>query len=164
MNRFKPHIYIIPEDDCDRQLANGFVDYGRVSSQVKVMPPAGGWSFVLKKFTQEYVDVLRKDKQGQEGYVILLIDFDGKYDARRKHFEESIPEDLKHRVFVVGAKETPEILRQQLQLGKGFEPIGTQLAEECFSQNFSMWDHDHLAHNAAERARMVNTIRSILFS
>ncbi len=135
MNRYVPHIYIIPEDDCDRQLANGFVKHDQVKdTRVKVMPPAGGWSFVLKIFEQEYVDMLRKDKHGQEGYVVMLVDFDGNYVARRKDFEDSIPEDLKPRVFVVGAKETPETLRQEL--GKSFEQIGMQLADECFPEIF----------------------------
>ena len=45
VNKAKPHLYVIPEDDADRQIAKGFVLHGRVDERrVQVVEPAGGWS------------------------------------------------------------------------------------------------------------------------
>ena len=44
MNKYAPHVYIIPEDDRDRQIAEGFVNHHEVDDRrIQVMPPAGGW-------------------------------------------------------------------------------------------------------------------------
>ncbi len=81
MNKYAKHVYVIPEDDCDRQLAVGFVDHFSVATnRVQVMPPAGGWSEVLDTFKTEYVRRLHDDPLG---HVVLLIDFDGRYADRR---------------------------------------------------------------------------------
>jgi len=45
VNRYRPHIYILPEDDANRQLANGFV-FNTDSSQVHTLTEAGGWTHV----------------------------------------------------------------------------------------------------------------------
>jgi hypothetical protein len=162
MNRYAPHVYIIPEDDCDRQLANGFVLHDQVKSpRVQVREPAGGWREVIKIFEAEYIHLLHADRKDQEGYVVMLIDFDGYYDDRRKEFEDAIPSDLKQRVFVVGSKLTPEDLKKQL--GKNYEQIGLLLADDCFGGTLTTWNHDHLKHNDPDRLRLVNIVKSILF-
>ena len=162
MTRYGPHIYIVPEDDRDRQLANGFVLHDQVTTtRVQVTEPAGGWREVLKVFVTEYIHLLREDQPGHLGYVVMLIDFDGCYEDRRKEFDNAIPQDLKQRVFVVGPKETPEKLKGQL--GRTYEKIGLQLADECFSQKIALWDHEHLKHNGPDRDRMLSTVRPILF-
>jgi hypothetical protein len=52
MNRYTDHLYVIPEDDRDRQLAVGFRDHDQVkTSRMQLMPPAGGWWNVLATFT-----------------------------------------------------------------------------------------------------------------
>lgn len=69
MNRFAPHVYVIPEDDRDRQLADGFWQHDQVkTSRMKVVEPAGGWNEVLKKFQTEYINLLR---QYPLGHVIM---------------------------------------------------------------------------------------------
>src|SRR5258708_1638665 len=123
VNKFKPHVLIIPEDHADEQIVNGFVLHDQVKN-LDVDRPAAGWSGVLAKFQIELVPYLNKYKEGR---AILLIDFDNKYQDRRDHFEKAIPGDLKDRVFVLGVKATPEVLKQSL--GKDFETIGKELAE-----------------------------------
>jgi hypothetical protein len=57
VNRDKPHVYVLPEDDANRQLANGFfaeVDWNR-QRQMQVLPPAGGWIEVLNRFKLTYI-------------------------------------------------------------------------------------------------------------
>jgi hypothetical protein len=160
MNRYADHLYIIPEDDCDRQLADGFVLHDQVNSpRIQVMPPAGGWGDVIKKFQTEYVKHLR---QYPHGRVVMLIDFDGEYSNRRAHFDNEIPADLKNRVFVVGARLTPEELKQAL--GKSFEEIGKSLADACFKGVDGDWGHDHLKHNDPDRNRLFLSVKSFLFT
>lgn len=159
MNRYTDHVYVIPEDDCDRQLADGFVLHDQVNaSRIQVMPPAGGWANVLKKFQAEYVKRLRQDSFGR---VVLLIDFDGEYGSRRPHFDSEIPPDLKDRVFVIGARETPEELKGAI--GKGFEDIGRSLADACFNGVEGDWAHDHLKHNGPDRHRLIQHVKPFLF-
>src|SRR5262245_17125751 len=101
MGMFPPHVYVIPEDRADEQLANGFVQYpGPLDvRRISVENPAGGWRHVLKVFEDEYIDLLRRNSND---HVVMLIDFDGYYEERRKEFEAAIPGDLKDRVFVIG--------------------------------------------------------------
>ena len=159
MNRYKPHVYLVPEDDCDRQLADGFVLHDQVNApQVKVLPPPGGWGEVLKTFQKEYVKNLREYPQG---HVVMIIDYDGDYVDRRDIFEKAIPDDLRLRVFVIGAIHTPEDLKKAL--GRNLERIGEDLAEECFSGSDVLWTHEQLKHNDPDRDRLMQIVRPILF-
>jgi hypothetical protein len=45
VNKYKPHIYVLPEDDANRQIANGFLLHESVDSRsIQVMPTTGGWT------------------------------------------------------------------------------------------------------------------------
>jgi len=159
MNRYADHIYVIPEDDRDRQLADGFILHDQVKTpRIQVMPPAGGWREVLKEFTTEYVQRLRKYGKG---HVVLLIDFDGDYDNRRMVFDLEIPTDLKDRVFVIGPSLTPEDPKRAM--GKNFEQIGKDLAEDCFVGTETTWNHPHLVHNDPDRRKLADFIKKFLF-
>jgi len=44
INKFKPHILVLPEDDANRQIANGFIQALNVNERaIQVMPNADGW-------------------------------------------------------------------------------------------------------------------------
>lgn len=159
MNKYENHVYLIPEDDADRQIANGFVDHPQIrDARIKVMSPAGGWRGVLQTFQAEYVRLLR---DYPKGHVVMLIDYDGRFEARRAEFEQATPEGIRARVFVVGSKTEPERLKNEL--GKHYEEIGFSLAAECAAGVAELWSHDHLRHNDADRLRMIQTIRPFLF-
>ena len=159
VNKFLPHVFVVPEDRADEELANGFVQHDQVDGrQVQVLRPADGWSGVLDKFTTQYIPYLRNHSKG---YVILLIDFDSKYDDRRDQFKKAVPVELENRVFVVGCKETPELLRQAL--GESLEDIGRSLADDCYKGTVDVWGHDHLKHNEPDRMQLVKMVKSILF-
>jgi hypothetical protein len=159
MNKYAPHVYVIPEDDADRQIANGFVLHHKVDARrIMVMPLAGGWGNVLRTFRDEYIKTLRDNPQA---HVVMLIDFDGDFQGRRARFEQEIPEDLKARVFVVGPKDTPETLKSAVK--KNFADIGNCLANDCDAGNTAYWDHEQLQHNDAERQRLVQTVKPFLF-
>lgn len=60
-NRHRPHVLVLPEDDANRELANGFhlqIDLTR-QRQMQVLPVAGGWNEVLKRFKSEHVRASR---------------------------------------------------------------------------------------------------------
>lgn len=126
--------------------------------RMQVMPPAGGWREVLKEFKTEYVKRLREDSKG---HVVLLIDFGGDYSNRRREFEQEIPDDLKPRVFVIGASHTPEDLKKAI--GKSFEQIGRDLADDCFAGTETTWSHPQLKHNDPERQKLVGSLKKFLF-
>jgi len=156
---YPPHIFVIPGDDANRQLAGGFILHDQVDARrVDVKTPARGWRHVLEIFTDVYIKILVQHRQD---HVVMLIDFDGDYDARRAEFEKAIPEDLKSRGFVVGPKQNPEILTNKL--GKSLERIGLSLAHDCFSGPDSVWGHEQLGHNDADLKRPVEVVRPILF-
>ena len=92
MNKYAPHVYVIPEDDADRQIADGFVLHPRVKdARIQVVPPAGGWSKVLKTFRDEYIPKLRNYP---DTHVVMLIDFDDQVEKRKADFEQEIPADV----------------------------------------------------------------------
>jgi hypothetical protein len=159
MNRYVPHVYVIPEDDRDRQIAEGFVLHHEVDARrIQVMPPARGWRNVLNTFQDEYIQPLRNYPQA---HVVMLIDFDGQIDARRAQFEQAIPDDVKVRVFVVGSKNDPETLKRAPTVN--FEEIGKSLANDCATGTAEHWDHEQLHHNDAERQRLVQAVKPFLF-
>ena len=159
MNRYAPHVYVIPEDARNEQIANGFVGHHQVKHmRVKVMPPAGGWSRVLETFRDEYISKLR---DYPDAHVVMLIDFDDEVENRKAKFEEQIPEEFKNRVFVVGSKHDPETLKKARKIG--FEEIGKSLADDCDANTAELWDHEQLQHNDAERQRLVQIVKPFLF-
>jgi hypothetical protein len=154
VNKYKPHVFVIPEDDADRQIADGFVLHPRVTRQVQVVAPAGGWARLLDTFKKEYVPLL----QNAHTHVVMIVDFDGNVAVRRLHFEAEVPEPLRARVFVIGPRDTPESLRQSL--GKSYEDIGRSLADDCDGDRTGTWDHELLKHNEVDRLRLLQTVKS----
>jgi hypothetical protein len=160
MNKYAPHVYVIPEDDADRQIADGFVNHHQVKdTRIQVVPPAGGWAKVLKTFQDEYIPRLR---DYPTGHVVMLIDFDDQVEKRKTDFEKAIPTDLKTRVFVIGSKNTPEILKKEARK-KTFEEIGEELAGDCAAGTALLWGHEQLSHNEVDRQRLFDTVKPFLF-
>lgn len=162
VNRHRPHVLILPEDDANRQIAKGF-ELG-ISPQkmrsIQVLNSSGGWPKVRKEFIDKHADDLLRYPQF---HLILLIDFDQQGDDRRKKFTDFFPEGVRERVYVLGTSSEPENLRKELQARKSLENIGTTLADECRTGEYALWNHGHLLHNAGERARLATVVRSILF-
>jgi hypothetical protein len=43
LNKHKPHLIVLPEDDANRQIANGFINSSNVNQRaIQVLPPVGG--------------------------------------------------------------------------------------------------------------------------
>jgi hypothetical protein len=158
-NKDQPHVLVLPEDDANRQLAEGFhqqVDFNRYR-QMQVLPVAGGWIEVLNRFASDHI-------QGMDRYshrfMVLLIDFDrdlGRLDTAKTR----IPDHLTERVFILGALTEPERLKQA-KLGS-YENLGSQLAQDCRDDSYATWRHDLLRHNEPELDRLREHVRPILF-
>jgi hypothetical protein len=159
VNKRQPHIFVLPEDGANRQLARGFqleVDWTG-QRQMQVLEEAGGWMAVLERFDSDHVDGMKSNAQR---FMVLLIDLDGK-QARLQDVKGKIPVHLTDRVFVLGTLSEPEALKSA---GLGtYEMIGKAMAQNCREETDTIWGHDLLRHNAGELARMRERVRPILF-
>ena len=156
VNKYRPHIFVLPEDDADRQLANGFI-LGLPTRQVQVLPEAGGWEVVLNSFHSDHVDGMDLN---ENRFMVLLIDFDGHPD-RLRYAKGRIPEHLTDRVFILGALGEPEDLKRA-NLGS-YEKIGSDMAADCRDGTEHTWGHKLLQHNAGELDRLCKRVGAILF-
>ncbi len=159
VNKDRPHVYVLPEDDANRQMANGFLlDPSIKLRNIEVLRPARGWPRVLDSFLNDHVPALRNNPLR---HLVLLIDFDGRVDERTKHFVGQFPADVQDRVFLLGTSSEPEPLRKRC--GDSLENVGKALAAECYRNETSLWNHPLLAHNEAERTRLNAKVKSLLF-
>lgn len=149
-------MFVLPEDDANRQLAVGFVlDISpQRSGQIKILPVAGGWTKVRDGF-------LSNEVRGMETYpqrhMVLLIDFD-KSPTRLADVTKGVPEHLRARVFILGVWSEPEDLKSVSK-----EKIGKALAQDCRDETALAWNHELLRHNEDERGRLRLCVRPILF-
>jgi len=158
VNRHLPHVLVLPEDDANRQLANGFVLDQAVSTRsIQVLEVAGGWNKVLECFLSDHVPRM---VSYPNRHMVLLIDFDGQV-GRLSQVRASIPEPLAERVYILGALNEPEDLKKA---GLGdYETIGLAMARDCREETSKTWDHALLRHNAGELDRLRERVRPILF-
>lgn len=156
-NNYADHLHVLPEDDANRQIANGFSQHICVRLRsMQVLPVTRGCFKAWNRLIDDHVGHLRKYKCRR---LLVLVDFDDdatKYDVKRSQ----IPADVADRIFVLGVLKEPENLRQQL--GKGYEDIGEALAEECLDGRWELWQHDLLRHNLDEARRLAADLRSVL--
>ena len=159
VNRYKPHVWVVPEDDACRQLANGFVLHPSLDAiPIDIKPAAGGWPKVLTKLSREYIIGLRDYALR---HLVLLIDFDNNVEERTKHFREQFPKDLYGRIYLLGSRSAPEPLRRDF--GQSFEKIGQLLADDCANKTNASWGNELLRHNIPELDRLTTSVRNILF-
>lgn len=158
VNKHRPHVLIVPEDDANRQIANGFVMHHRLVAgrQVQILPIEGGWSKVLARLVLMQSEM----KTYSQRQVVALVDFDERLE-RRQEFMQKLEPSLHDRMFVLGTKSEPEALRQQ-GLGS-YEVIGKALAEDCVNRTSNAWAHPLLSHNTNEIRRMQSNIVPVLF-
>ena len=124
-DKHQPHVLVLPEDDANRQLANGFLLDQSVSiRRIHVLPVAGGWRKVLNSFESEHV---REMDRYSKRFMVLLIDFDG-HEDRLAYAKSVVPVRLIDRVAVLGVLTEPEDLKKA---GFGsYETIGMALAKD----------------------------------
>lgn len=160
VNKYQPHVFVLPEDDANRQIANGFVLNSNVNERaIQILPIAGVWRKVVENFQENHAFEMRKFS-GRT--IVLLVDFDEDCENRLSYIKEQIPEDLKNRVFVLGVLSEPEKLKSSLG-GKNFEYIGETLAKDCSNNTNELWGHALLKHNKTELDRAIESIKPFLF-
>jgi hypothetical protein len=137
VNKYQSHVLVLPEDDANRQLANGFLlDPSLLIRQIQVLGVAGGWEGVLDRFKREHVPEMHKYPHR---FMVLLVDFDAD-KGRLDQAKSVIPEQLIDRVFVLGAWTEPEPLKSA-NLGS-YETIGMAMAKDCREETDTTWGHD----------------------
>lgn len=158
MNEEVDHVYVLPEDDANHRIANGFLlDPLLDQRRIQVLPNAGGWTHVRDEFEKTHRAKMEKNHCR---HMVLLVDFDEK-DDRLTELKKDIPVELMNRVLVLGAWSEPEALRQA---GLGtYDDIGEKLAQDCRENTNSAWAHPLLQHNAEELRRMTPILKPILF-
>ncbi|MDQ2732678.1 MAG: hypothetical protein M3Y56_13550 [Armatimonadota bacterium] len=157
-NKYLPHVYVLPEDDANGNIADGFeLHLPRGSRRFQVLPSAGGWVRVLEEFDKTYRVEMEKYPYR---HMVLLIDFD-EQDDRLIQIKKVIPYELANRVFVLGVWSEPEALKRA---GLGtYEAIGLKLAQDCRDSTNVTWNHELLQHNSEELRRMTPVLKPILF-
>ena len=159
VNKYQPHVLVLPEDDANRQLAESFhlQVVGYRLRQIQVLEEAGGWTKLLERFKKDQVVGMNRYPQR---FMVLLIDLDGHLE-RLSQAKAEIPNDLTERVFILGALTRPEALKQA-GLGSP-EEIGLAMAKDCREGTDTIWGHDLLRHNVPELERLLPLVRPILF-
>jgi hypothetical protein len=161
VNKYNKHILVLPEDDANRQIANGFLlDPNLNDSAIQILPPLGGWTKVLNFFKDNHVSGMYKYK---DRMMLLLVDFD-QDEKRLGNIKNKIPDDLKERVFVLGVQSEPENLKKNIANLNTFEDIGKNLAQDCVNETDKIWGHDLLKHNRNELDRMISSVKPFLFN
>src|ERR1039457_1878906 len=156
VNKYLPHVYVLPEDDANRQMANGFLLDRSVSTRkIQVLEEAGGWNEVIERFCSVYASEMERY---QTRFMILLIDLDNKPD-RLAQAKNRIPQHLADRVFILGALTEPEDLRGDLG---SYEKIGLDAAHNCREDGTGIWAHELLCHHILELERLRAKVRPFL--
>lgn len=159
VNVYRPHVIVLPEDDANREIVNGFLlDPSLQIRAIQVLPVAGGWVKVRTEFVASHTQQLRKYPAR---HLVLLIDFDGHEACRRESFLEVIPSDVRERVYLLGTRDEPEPLRQEC--GISLENVGGQLAHSCARGEVGLWGHMMLQHNQDEVDRLIQNVKPFLF-
>ena len=111
-SKYREQVWVLPEDDANRQIAQGFTLEAAVKERnIHVLPPAGGWTAIRDGFEREHNRELLKYP---ECLVVLLVDFDEKGEERRENVLSGVSAGLKDRVFVLGARDGPSAAPQAL--------------------------------------------------
>ena len=161
VNCYRPHVLVLPEDDANRQIANGFLLEPRLKTRcIQILPIAGGWPKIRDNFQSQHIALLERYP---DRYLVLIVDFDTYIDKRAAKVLGIFPEGLRSRVFIIGTRDNPEVFSRLC--GMSLESIGAKLASECGDGNCSgLWAHPDLEHNAIELQRLVTAVRPMLFN
>lgn len=160
INKYKHHVLVVPEDDANRQLANGFLLQSSSMDHrvIYICPIANGWRKILDSLENTHIeDLIRYPLR----HLVLLFDFDNKVEERTKMFHEKIPQNVLDRVYLLGTSDEPEKLRTTL--GNSLEKIGKDLSTSCEHSDTELWSNPMLKHNEAELERLVKSVKPFLF-
>lgn len=162
INNYRDHLLILPEDDHNRHVINGFLMNvnGRFTQPLK---NAGGWKKALDTIQDQ--TVINELKKYSRRHYLITIDFDTHIDERTSYYRglvDNLPQSVGDRIYLLGTFDEPKDLKAAC--GLNLEDIGKQLAQDCpLAPTHGLWSHEHLRHNAAELERLVAQVRPFLF-
>lgn len=157
MNKFKPHLFIVPEDDADRQIAVGFQMHLEAKGEMQIVDVARGWLKVVGVIKDEYVPLL---KNNLNSHVLGIIDCDKDADRIAGQLE-NFPEDIRNRIFLLGVNENPQEFKRSAKMH--FAEIGEKLADECYKDELDLWNHEMLSYSSSEALRAKDVLRELVF-
>lgn len=159
INKYRAHLLVLPEDDSNRQIANGFILNPALNQRaIQILPVVGGWTKVVNEFINTHVNEMIKYSERR---MVLLVDFDHQAKQRLHGIKNGIPEQINDRVFVLGTFSEPESLKTDLN--QSFENIGKALSKDCADDTRTVWNHALLKHNQSELKRMIKRVKPFLF-
>ena len=153
VNRHQKHILVLPEDDANKDIVNGFVLDWNKEIGLRICPVARGWVHAFSDFSRNYLPDIRNYPECR---FVILIDFDNQFQDRWGRFCELVPEELKDRVFLLGCTNEPEDVRRGQKTT--FEGIGKMLAEDCNRGTRTQWNRDAFKHNIPELDRLKQSL------
>jgi hypothetical protein len=156
-NSHKPHVLVLAEDEPYRKLAAGFVDHHDIKSVIRA-EVCGGWTSVFDQARQE----IRQMHKFKERILVLLMDFDRNYEARKQRLDEIVPPDLKDRVFLLGANVESEDLKRNFQSSSHFN-VGKKIADACVRSPVVLSETPQLTNSIQEMRRLRSKVENFLF-
>lgn len=158
INKYRPHVLLLPEDEANNEIVNGFLLDTRLDLRViQALEVAGGWTHVRDRFQSDHINAMVRFPHRT---MVLLVDFDERED-RMSEMTKVIPPELTDRVFVIGVKTEPEELKKTKF--SSLEVVGKGLAQDCAEDTNVFWSHDLLVHNFAELTRLRAKVQPFLF-
>lgn len=155
-NKYNSHLWIIPEDEEDAQIIRGFLLNHNINQRkVQLRPLANGWPKAV-----ELINNMELSKY-QGRHLVLVIDFDNDFSNRFEEIQGKIDNDIKNRVYILGAKKEPKNLKNSLK--KNLETIGKDIAAECENNSHDWLTDEMLKHNKAEIIRLEQDVKPFLF-
>lgn len=160
-NKFRDHLVIVPEDQKNNDLINGFVNATSIASHAfQIQRIARGWINAVDSLQDMKLVSLPLRR------VLLVIDFDEKPESRNDQVHEKLSKFLTQneyeRVYLLGTRSEPEDFRSTLKMSP--EQVGAQLYLDCKTPQPGLWGHALFAHNLKTRARLIAEVLPFLIN
>ena len=133
MNKNKPHLVIVPEDEAWATLTRGFF-MARAEGNIKVDRTCGGYNKEMTHFKDK---LQPKMASNPNMHVLLLVDFDRKFASRMTNFTQLVYPDYNKRAFMVGCKDEIQNLNTEYGGGK-LEDLGQTMGNICLGDVTAM--------------------------
>ena len=116
VNKHKPHLVVYMEDNPYRDLVNGMKKLPNINDfNIDSKNPCGGWNKTLSKL-EENLNLINSN---ENMFVLLLMDFDNKFNERYSKFENILKEQTPEE------KTTEEILKDAKNLHEDLRNYGS---------------------------------------
>jgi hypothetical protein len=70
INKYQPHILVLPEDRANSEMATGFLLNSKLNERsIQVLPFVRGWKTVVEKFTDDFAPTMRQ----YSGRTVVLL-------------------------------------------------------------------------------------------